>query len=98
MAVHAAWPPLACLAMFVMIVAFLIIKYGDRLCRARSIPKPQNFEIEDQSSTNTMSCMYEEKDSMRDFVDIMEIPEIMPQEIPEVIYESEKMEKYEYSV
>lgn len=76
--------------MFVIIVAFIIIKYGDRLCGARSVPKPQNFEIEDQSSTNTVSCMYEEKESVREFVDIMEIPEIMP--------EPGKLEKYEYAV
>lgn len=90
MAVHAAWPPLACLAMFVMIVAFIIIKYGDVLCLARSVPKPQYFERDDASSENTMSCMYDEKDSVREHIDVIEIPEIR--------HEPDKEKKYEYSV
>lgn len=86
MAVHAAWPPLACLAMLVMMVAFIILKYGDKLCKARTVPKPQNYEIEDQSSENT-TYMFDERESMREYV-----------EIPEMISEPEKKEKYEIAV
>lgn len=62
--------------MFVMVVAFIIIKYGDKLCRARTVPKPQNYELEDASSENTMSCMYDEKESVRDYGDVIEISEM----------------------
>lgn len=93
MAVHAAWPPLACLAMFVMVTAFIILKYGDRLCKARTVPKPQNYEIEDQSSENT-TYMYDERESVGEY---LEIPEITPEE-KEKCYPEERREKYEYAV
>lgn len=90
MAVHAAWPPLAILAMFVMIVAFLIVKYGDQKCRIRSVPRNHNmYDLDDQISVNTMSCMYDEKDSVREMVEI-DMPEIQPA--------PGKLEKYEYAV
>lgn len=90
MAVHAAWPPLAILAMFVMIVAFLIVKYGDQRCGIRSIPWVRSNELEgDETSVNTMSCMYDEKDSVRELVEI-DMPEMEPVQ--------EKREKYEYAV
>jgi len=73
MAVHSAWPPLATLAMFVMVIAFIILKYGDRLCKARSVPRPQNYEIESQSSENTQ-YVYDEG-SMREYIEVPEIQE-----------------------
>lgn len=94
MAVHAAWPPLACLAMFVMIVAFLVVKYGDRLCGARSIPLKSRrtlyMDDESASSVNTISCLYEDKGSIREMVEIVDMPEIEPQH--------QTLEKYEYAV
>lgn len=53
MAVHIFWPPLAVLSMGVMVVIFLILKYGDKWFKARTAPMPQNYEIENQSSENT---------------------------------------------
>ncbi|KAK3849512.1 hypothetical protein Pcinc_043737 [Petrolisthes cinctipes] len=96
MAVHAAWPPLACLAMFVMVVAFLIIKYGDRLCSARSVPIPRSpYDYDDDdnaSSVNTVSCLYEEKGSIREMVEIVEMPDL------ETEMQHTRLEKYEYAV
>ena len=83
MAVNIFWPPIAILSMFVLIVIFLILKYGDKVCKGIHDPKPQNFEIEQQSSEN---YGLDEKSSMRDYV---EIPEIEM---------SEKVEKYEYAL
>ena len=98
MAVHAAWPPLACLAMFVVIVAFIIVKYGDRLLCARSVPLSRRTDDGDQASINTVSCLYEEresvrdyeKESMREFVEVVEMPDISP------VHHTK--EAYEYAV
>lgn len=99
MAVHTAWPPLACLAMFVIIVAFIIVKYGDRLLCARSVPLSRGIEDDaDQASVNTVSCLYDEKDSIREYekeiireyVEVVEMPDISPQ--------PQRKETYEYAV
>lgn len=91
MAVNAAWPPLAALAMFVIIVAFIIIKYGDRLFCARSVPlMSKGVEDDDQASINTVSCLYDEKDSVREYIEVVEMPDV-----PE---EPKWTESYEYAV
>lgn len=91
MAVNAAWPPLAALAMFVIIVAFIIVKYGDRLFCARSVPlSREGMEDDDQASINTVSCLYDEKDSVREYIEVVEMPD-MPEE-------PQRKEKYEYAV
>lgn len=91
MAVHAAWPPLACLAMFVMVVAFIVLKYGDRLCRARTVPKPQNYEIEEQCSENT-TYMYDDRESVNDYIEVPKEKE------KEGYIIQEKREAFEYAV
>ncbi|XP_063884513.1 uncharacterized protein LOC135113249 [Scylla paramamosain] len=97
MGVHTAWPPLACLAMFVIIIAFIIVKYGDTLFGARSVPLSRGaFEDGDQTSVNTVSCLYDERESVRDYekesireyVEVVEMPDISPG----------PQKKYEYAV
>ena len=81
--------------MLVMVVAFIILKYGDRLCLARTVPKPQNYEIEDQSSDNT-TYLYDERESVREYI---EVPEIVQVEEEKWKYDpEERREKYEYAV
>lgn len=41
---HAAWPPLACLTLFVVGVIILILKYGHRCFGARVTTLPQPWE------------------------------------------------------
>lgn len=91
MAVNAAWPPLTALAMFVIIVGFIIVKYGDRLLCARSVPLSRDErDDDDQASVNTVSCLYDEKDSVREYIEVVEMPDVSP--------EPPRKEKYEYSV
>lgn len=41
MGLHVFWPPVAAVAVFVLMVAVLVLKYGERWCRARvSAPAP----------------------------------------------------------
>lgn len=87
MAVNIFWPPIAILSMFVLVVAFLILKYGDKVCKNIHLPKPQNYEIEGQSSDNE-TYLTDEKGSIREFIEI-------PQMEMEV---SEKKEAYEYAL
>jgi len=41
---HAAWPPLACLTLFVVVVIVLILKFGHRCFGARVTTLPQPWE------------------------------------------------------
>ena len=95
MAVHIFWPPLAVLSMGVIIVAFIILKYGDKLCKARTIPHPQNFEIENQSSE---TAMYTVDDRTTYTVDDRSQGSYEAIHQMEIIPTSEKSEKYEYAV
>ncbi|KAK4287162.1 hypothetical protein Pmani_039761 [Petrolisthes manimaculis] len=84
--------------MFVMVVAFLVIKYGDRLCSARSVPiQRSDYDYDDDndtaSSVNTVSCLYEEKGSIREMVEIVEMPDLETD-----TQRHTNLEKYEYAV
>ena len=89
MAAHIFWPPLTALVMLIGILIFVILKYGDTLCKARTTPKPQNYELEDRASENS-TYLCEERQSYRDIP--MEAPEIM------MVEEKEKLQSYECAV
>lgn len=72
---HVFWPPLTVLVMCMGVVMFLIIKYGDKLCKARTVPFAQSFEIEEHSSDNTTYICEDEKASYRDMM--VEDPEMI---------------------
>ncbi|XP_076057059.1 wurmchen 1 transmembrane protein isoform X1 [Oratosquilla oratoria] len=87
MSAHVFWPALTVLAMLVIIVAFLVLKYADRVCGARGIPRPQSFEKDYQSSTNS-NVAFDPRESGGDFTEIFEIQDY--EERPE-------KERFEYS-
>lgn len=53
MSSHIFWPPLAVLAIGIMVIIFIILKYGDKLFRARTVPRERPLEFEMESSENT---------------------------------------------
>jgi len=55
MSAHVFWPPLAVLSMSVGVVMFIILKWGDRLCLARSTPLRQNYEMDEYCSDGVYS-------------------------------------------
>lgn len=74
MSVSAFWPPLTVLSMLVMIVAFLVIKYGDRVCKARSVPFndgtiPEVVDHPDDLSSIESNYGYGEGESVRELVE-----------------------------
>jgi len=102
MAVSAFWPPLTVLSMLVMVVAFLIIKYGDRLCKARSVPfddEPQVYvEPRDDVSSIESGYGYGEGESVRELVEHRQT-DINEDIMMEMQYEkTEHLDKYEHAV
>jgi len=104
MAVSAFWPPLTVLSMLVMIVAFVIIKYGDRLCKARSVPfdddpGPSVFvEHRDDLSSVGSDYGYGEGESVRELVEHRQT-DINEDIMMEMQYEkTEHLDKYEHAV
>lgn len=102
MAVSAFWPPLTVLSMLVMIVAFLIIKYGDRICKARSVPfddEPSVFvEPRDDLSSIESGYGYGEGESVRELVEHRQT-DINEDIMMEMQYEkTEHLDKYEHAV
>jgi len=67
MGAHVFWPPLTFLVMSIAVIMFLVLKYGDKLCKARSVPLPQTYEIEEHSSENT-TYLCEDRASYRDMM------------------------------
>ncbi|XP_047737072.1 uncharacterized protein LOC125178099 [Hyalella azteca] len=67
---HVFWPPLTFLVMSIAVIMFIILKWGDKLCKARTVPFAQNYEIEDHSSENTtyLGEVMEEKSSYKDLI------------------------------
>ena len=99
MAVNIFWPPLTALVFFVIIIAFLVLKYGDRFLKARTTPRPQQYEIEDRSSENT-TFIYDEKRSLHEMERFSEkgsIDEMVPYPM-QTKPDTQIMEKYEYAV
>ncbi|CAL4121173.1 unnamed protein product [Meganyctiphanes norvegica] len=103
MAVSAFWPPLTVLSMFVVIVAFLIIKYGDRICRARSVPFNDEAssgvgEHRDDISSIESGYGYGEGESVRELVEHRQ-SDINEDIMMEMQYEkTEHLDKYEHAV
>lgn len=45
MGLHVFWPPVAAVAVFALLVAMLVLKYGERWCRARvAAPAPRTAQ------------------------------------------------------
>lgn len=87
MSAHVFWPPLTVLVMGVGVIMFLILRFGDKLCKARTVPIAQNYELEDQSSENT-TYLCDEKASYKE----------MMIEPSEMINMQEKTQSYECAV
>lgn len=87
---HVFWPPLTVLVMCMGVVMFLIIKYADKLCKARSVPFAQSFEMDDQSSENTTFICDDEKASYRDMMgEEFELKNINMQEVGKPTFSKE---------
>ncbi|KAL7641423.1 UNVERIFIED_CONTAM: hypothetical protein RMT77_008563 [Armadillidium vulgare] len=94
MGVNVFWPPLAVLSMGVMVIIFIILKYGDKLFRARTAPKQQNYEMENLSSEN--ATFNGDERSIEEFEDYFEEEQVDEENPPSEIIPIR--EKYEYAV
>jgi len=62
------WPPLSVLLMLVGVLMFGILRWGDRLCGARTAPRLQNYEIAAQAEAGHYSATEEEKTSYNELL------------------------------
>lgn len=55
MSLHIFWPASACLALFIVGVIMILLKYGPRLCKVRHEPLPSDQEWEGKTYTRKLS-------------------------------------------